>query len=49
MDTFAAGWHPLIRYALSHRRRERPTAAPPPRELTADFVDHVIDRAHALG
>lgn len=47
LDVLPARWHPLIGYALAYRRRE-PRPAPPPHDLVADFVDHVVDDAHAL-
>jgi hypothetical protein len=46
--TFEARWHPLIRYALA-RRSGAPTDRPaPPPDLVADFVEHVVESAHAL-
>jgi hypothetical protein len=48
LRAFDERWHPLVHYALA-RRSGTPAQRPaPPPDLVADFVDHVIDRAHAL-
>jgi hypothetical protein len=48
LRAFDERWHPLVHYALA-RRSGAPAQRPaPPPDLVADFVDHVVDRAHAL-
>jgi hypothetical protein len=39
-------WHPLAHYALAYWREEPLTTSPPPRDLVADYVEHVIAAAH---
>lgn len=45
--TFDPRWHRLVDFALAHRAGT-PTGSAPPPDLVADFVDHVVDSAHAL-
>jgi hypothetical protein len=41
-------WHPLVRYAMAYWREERLAASPPPRDLVAGYVEHVVAAAHRL-
>jgi hypothetical protein len=48
LRTFDPRWHQLVRYALARRTGAPATPPAPPPDLVADFVDHVVDSAHAL-
>jgi aminoglycoside adenylyltransferase-like protein len=41
-------WHRLLDYALARRTGAATGSPAPPPALVADFVDHVVDSAHAL-
>jgi hypothetical protein len=46
MDVLHRRWHPLVRYALAYWREEPLAVSPPPRDLVAGYVEHVIAAAH---
>ncbi|HZG88739.1 MAG TPA: aminoglycoside adenylyltransferase domain-containing protein [Pseudonocardia sp.] len=48
LDVLDPRWRPLVRYALAYWREEPLSAPPPPRPLVAEYVEHVIESAHAL-